>query len=192
MVSEVDLESAIELYQLSELAKPENARWFALLIDAEGATGWVHLIKKENRIDEEYRYVYRYYIPYITVSMSKRESRKTIEEGARLAGVAPRSWVDKKTREQVIGFHVDVGRCLLVLKLLKPNFVKFHRMANLIPTLFKYRVLTPEERFKHLITILFGKWITSKEANEILLDLTEPEFEQLLKTAEKLAHQHLR
>jgi len=81
VVSEVELERAIELYQLSELAKPENARWFALLIDAEGATGWVHLIKKENRIDEEYRYVYRYYIPYITVSMSKRESRKTIEEG---------------------------------------------------------------------------------------------------------------
>ncbi|KPV65395.1 MAG: hypothetical protein AOA65_0186 [Candidatus Bathyarchaeota archaeon BA1] len=49
---------------IPELEKPENARWLALLIDTEGALGWVMETERRDRINEECEYVYTYRVIY--------------------------------------------------------------------------------------------------------------------------------
>jgi len=68
---------------------------------------------------------------------------------------------------------------------------KFSRMATLITMLFKHRIMIPAEKFEGSIITLFGKPIASKEANEIMLRMTE-EFEKFIKRTEELTDLYLK
>jgi len=174
-----------EARTIPELEIRENAKWLALLIDTEGAIGWTLSLARYDRINEEYRYVYRYATPYVAVTMKELESRRTVEEAARLIGKETRIRTSAVGRERA--FSQTAGRALTAITLMKPYFDKFSRMATLITTLFKHRTYIPAEKFAESIIALFGKAVTPKEANEIMLNMTDKEFNELIGKATKLS-----
>ena len=180
-----------EVIRIPELEKPENAKWLALLTDTEGnSLGWTRHVLRRDRVDERYRYKYTYKIPYIKVSMDEIESKHTIDEGARLVGIPARTRI--KRGVQIRELRVRRGRAISVMQYIKPHLVKFRRLANLCPILFKYHTYIPEEKFNKIIENLFGTYVTSKSANRILLRMTETEFNALIENAEKLTDRYLK
>jgi len=180
---------------VSGLEEPQNARWLALLIDTEGSMGWGRFIARRDRTDKEYRYAYRYHEPYIAIGMSEGESRATVDEGARLmlttAFTQERKYKEPPHIEIVRFTRVDGTAALGVMEYCLPYFVKYRRMATMCLTLFKHRANPRSEAFQKVITQLLGKYLTAKEANPVLLKMTNDFFEALIKMAEKLAQQYL-
>jgi len=175
---------------IPELQNRENARWLALLLDTEGAIGWFTAKEtvRKDRLDEEYRYEYRYTYahPYISIGMTELESKRTIDLAAMLMGVTPMSR-EKYPYEPVREAHVEKGRALAVVSLIKPYLDKFSRMAQLVTVLFKHRTHIPADRFMRVLTNLFGKPVSSREANDIILRMTETEFTALTLRANEQA-----
>ncbi len=169
-----------------ELEKPENARWLALLLDTEGSLGWTRRIQRRNRIDG-YRYLYRYANPYLSVEMNELQSRETVEEGARLVGVIPRTRIHGATRERTRYFTATTGRAIETMRHVKPHLVKFRRLTELCLALFRHHTYIRLDQFDRIIKTLFDIDATPKEANEILLTLSASEYERLLNRADKLA-----
>ncbi len=172
-------------YALTEFEKPENARWLALLMDTEGSIGWVLSPVKRDRINGKWKYVYPYHFPYVSVGMSERESKATIDEAANILGIKA------STVKGIRRLFTRGGRALTAIGYMKPHLVKFKRMANLLQAIFENRPTAPSTQFKTIITTLFGKYIASEEANYQMSLMTEHEFTQLLQKAEKLADQYL-
>ena len=175
---------ALQLITIPELAKPENARWLALLIDTEGAMGW------RVRPERHYGRTYVYRLPYISIGMKEIESKKTVDTAAQLIGVSP--WTHIKNQTRIRRFIVDYGRALATLHYIKPYLDKFKRMATLLQILFKHHTHIPRRIFDHAITTLFGKYLTSHQANDILLQMTEEQFNNLVKIAENITEKYLR
>lgn len=173
------------MYQLLELEKPENARWLALLMDTEGSIGWVLSPVRRGRVNRKWKYTYPYYFPCMSVGMSERESKATIDEAAKILGIKA------STVKGVRRLFTRGGRALTAIGYMKPHLVKFKRMANLLQAIFKNRPTAPHTQFKTIIKTLFGKYIASEEANYQMSLMTEQEFMQLLQKAEKLADQYL-
>jgi len=163
---------------LPELEKRENARWLALFIDTEGAMGWANLTQRKDRVNLEYKYVHIYTVPYVTVSMMELESKKTIDAAARLLRLKVYTKLGYIPLRLVTAVHT---RALTAITLTKPYLDKFSRMADLLTTLFKLRSSIPIETFNKTITTLFGKPLKSKEANDTMLKMTEPQFQNLKK-----------
>jgi hypothetical protein len=177
--------------RIPELETPENSRWLALLIDTEGILGWIKLIKRMNRADE-YRYEYVYRIPYLGSAMNELESKQIIDNGAKLVGVHAYTRVDLKTGKPIRYFKADFGRGLSTIEYMDPYLIKFKRLANLCLILFKYHTLIPIEKFDMVIETLFGKYITPKQANLMLLKMTEAEHRELIRKARELTSLHLK
>ncbi|KPV64752.1 MAG: hypothetical protein AOA65_0819 [Candidatus Bathyarchaeota archaeon BA1] len=78
------------------------------------------------------------------------------------------------------------------MRYMKPHLVKFGRLINLILALFKYRIYIPIERFDNLIKMLFGRYMEAREANPILLRVTEEKFKSFLRRAEELTDAYLK
>jgi len=180
--------------KMQELITPEDARWLALLIDTEGSLGWILFTWRGNRINKEYRYVYHYSEPYISIGMSERESKATIDEASRIMTTKAytiKRPINMETRlERTV--RVDGTKALTIMKQCLPHFVKFKRLAQLCLTLFKYRINPSRENFVKVIAELFGKYLTAEEANGILLDMTSAQFENFIKKAENLTNRYLR
>ena len=176
--------------RIPELEKPENARWLALLIDAEGSLGWRRYARGKNRIDKRWRYWYTYRAPYVSLGMLEAESKRTVDEGARLVGWTPRTATVEGAR--IRRFDLLHGRALSVMRYMKPYQDKFARLTDLCLTLFKHHTLIPIESFDKVIETLFGTYVTPKETNTILLQMSQPSFQQLLKQAEQLTDTYLK
>ena len=174
---------------IPELEKPENARWLALLIDTEGAMGWTKRVLKRNRINKKYRHTYTYRTPYIETGMKEIESKKIVDRGAYLVGMIAYTYTKNKTKIRY--FMVDRGRALVTISYMKPYLVKFKRMAILLQTLFRYHTFIPIEKFDHVITMLFGKYLRPKQANKIMLQMPEEQFNTLIQKAQKLTLEYL-
>ena len=182
----------LEEIRIPELEKPENARWLALLIDTEGnSLGWSKRTIETDRING-YRYTYVYRTPYISVRMDEKESKETVDQGAKIIGIKPFTAIDKRTGKPVRGFVTMGGRARQAMHHTKPYHAKFKRMATLCQTLFKHRVLIPIEKYDMAIAKLFGRYLRSEEANPILLEMTENEFEAFMSRAEHLTNLYLR
>jgi len=175
--------------QFEELGE-DDANWLALLIDAEGAIGWTTHIERKDKVDEEYRHIYRYTCPYISVDMNKIESTRTMEEAGRLMGVKPVTWA-KPPWQDVIGVHVEKGRALAIISNLKPYFDKYERLAELMTRLFKHRTHIRKADFERVLVNLFGEIMRPKDVNENILRLDEEEFRRLIEEAEEQADLHL-
>jgi len=173
-----------------ELQNRENARWLALLIDAEGAIGWTTYTEKKDRLDEEYRYRYEYTSPYISIDMNELESKKTIDLAGELMGKTP---ITRKMDPYgtVREIHVEKGRALAVIELTKPYFDKFGRMAELLTVFFKHRTHIPADRFGQALTDLLGKPLMPKEVNDIMLRMAETQFLTFVENAKKKADYYL-
>ena len=178
----------VQRMTIPELEKPENARWLALLIDTEGAIGWKR--KRERHIIRGRTYIYVYVVPYISVSMKEIESKRTVDTAAYLIGVSPATY-ETKAGEKIRTFTVDYGRAMATIHYMKPYLDKFKRMTILIQTLFKYHTFIPYERFKHAITMLFGKYLIAKQANQILLQMIEEEFKAFIRKVERITLEYL-
>ena len=176
--------------RIPELEKPENARWLALLIDTEGALGWRRYARGKNRIDERWKYWYRYRAPYVSLGMLEAQSKATVDEGARLVGWKPRTTTVLTAR--IRRFDLLHGRALSVMRYMNPYQVKFARLTKLCLILFKHHTIIPRERFDKVIETLFDTYVTPKETNTILLQMSQPRFQQLLKQAEQLADTYLK
>lgn len=170
--------------------KPENCKWLALLIDTEGALGWTLHTERLDKIDG-YKYTYPYRRAYITVGMNEKESRETIREGARLMGVTTYTYLDRRTGQRILKTGAEGRRATETMKHIKPYLVKFHRLANLTITLFKYRTNIPRSRFDLVIETLFGTFLTSKDANPIMLDMAQEQYTALINKAKEEADIHL-
>lgn len=181
-----------EVPVIPALEKHENARWLALLIDAEGTLGWTRYPVRIDRIDERYRYEYVYRTPHIGVGMDEIESRGTVERGAELIGVD--TYTDKHpvTGKEARRFTVRHGRALSAMRYMEPYLVKFRRLANLCLTLFKHHTLIPIKKFDKVIEMLFGRYVHSKKANRRLLRMSEAEFRGFMKRAEELTDIYLK
>lgn len=174
---------------IPQLEKPENARWLALLIDTEGTLGWAKLTRRMNKLNKVYRYTYLYMIPYITVDMSEIESKATVDEAARLMSVSSHT-MERVVKGDVIRMRrarVHGKRALAVMQYCLQYFVKQKRMAALCLTLFRYRTEPERENFRKVVEQLFGKYLSAKETNRILLTMPQEEYEEVIKKAEKLA-----
>jgi len=180
-----------ELIRIPELERPENARWLALLIDTEGALGYYSYTVRTDRING-YRYEYHYYVPYVGLNMREIEMGRTVDEGARLIGVVSVRFFDPKVKDWYRGFTATGGRALSAMTYMKPYLDKFRRMVELCQVLFKYRIYVPRERFEDAIKELFGKFLKAKEANEVLIRMTEEEFSSLIEKAKGVAEKKLR
>jgi len=184
----------IHHYALTEFEKPENARWLALLIDTEGSLGWTRTTWRGNRVNHEWRYVYHYAEPYISIGMSERESKETVDEAGRLMRTKAytiRRRVDTDIRlERVV--RVDGTRALKVMQSCSPYFVKQKRMAELCLTLFKYHPYSRRTKFERVITELVGEYLMAVEVNATLFEMTDEEFKRLLEKAEELTERHLK
>ncbi|MEM3551569.1 MAG: hypothetical protein QXK47_03975 [Candidatus Bathyarchaeia archaeon] len=182
-----ELPVLIESFGLTELAKPENAKWLALLIDTEGKTlGWAATRQKLLRHGRTY--IYRYYTPYIGIEMSALESAKTVQDAAKLMG-----WrIKRETRRGVEYIHVRVlgSRVLVIAKICEPYFDKFRRMPKLLQALFKNIAFIPRNTFIKMVTELFGRYLRSYQANEAILKMTESEYQQLILKAESIADKY--
>ena len=99
--------------------------------------------------------------------MKEMESKETIDKGARLAGATPR------TVGELRRFDLVYSRALTVIKYTKPYMDKFRRLANLCLTLFKYHTFIPTDKFEKVVEMPFGKYVTSEQANQILLRVTD-------------------
>jgi len=174
---------------LPELERSKKASWLALLIDTEGSIGWT----KKIDVDEgkSYRRVYPYRVPYISVGMMEEESKQTIDKAAHLINVTPRTVFHEKVGKPSRNFLVLTGGAITILRYIEPYLDKFKRMATLLETLFKHRTHIPIERFDRIIATLFGESISSKQANEIMLKMTEEEFNALIQKAEELTKEYL-
>jgi hypothetical protein len=174
---------------VSDLKIRENAKWLALLIDTEGAIGWTIRTIRSDRVNEEYRYAYRYASPYFSIGMSEKESKQTMETAGKLVGRTPTpSIYDGRS---YLYTAAEAGRALAVIDAVEPYFDKFGRMAQLLKTLFKHHTYIPEDRFKKVVTTLFGKLLMPKEARDIIIEMTEREFEVLIQKAEAQTTLHL-
>ena len=176
--------------RIPELEIRENARWLALLIDTEGALGWRRYARGRNRIDERWKYWYAYRIPYISLAMLETESKRTVEQGARLIGVKPRTTTVNTA--PIRRFDVFEGRALSVMRYMKPYQDKFARLTNLCLTMFKHHTLIPQQKFDKVIQTLFVTYLTPKETNHTLLTMTKTQYRQLLKKAKKLTDTYLK
>ena len=183
-------QEATALLRIPELEKPQNVRWLALLIDTEGSLGWRRYARGKNRVDERWRYWYTYRAPYVGVGMLEVESKRIIEEGARLVGWKPRTQMVDSAR--ISRFDLLHGRALSTMRYMAPYLVKFNRLAKLCVTLFKHHTLIPTESFDKVVETLFGKYVTPKEANTTLLEMSQNRFQQLLKQAEQLTDTYLK
>jgi hypothetical protein len=181
-----------QLIVIPELEKPENARWLALLTDAEGSMGWSRLRMRTNRLNEEYRHEYLYRIIFISITMDAIESEATIEEAARLIGIRYRTYIDIPTGALEAMVLVRGWRAVSTLHYCNPYYVKFRRMAPLLKTLYTHRVYQPLEQFDWVITQLFGEYLRPAQANRILLRMKPREYLELLKKAKSLADTYLR
>ena len=173
--------------RIPELEKPQNARWLALLIDTEGALGWVKETERKDRINEQYRYTYVYRTIYVSVGMAEIESKKTVDKGAELIGAKP--YTDIMGRRLLFAHR---GRAYSAIRYMKPHLDKFNRLANLCLTLFKYHTTIPIEKFNRVIETLFQWYLPSKDVKDKLLRMTEEESKELLKRAEELTDRFLK
>ena len=178
--------------RLPELQNRENARWLALLIDTEGALGWVIYTTRRDRIDETWRRTYRYRIPYVGVSMKEEESKQIVDKGARLMEEKAYTYEKKEDKIRIRYASTMGGKAVTTIRQMKPHLIKFRRLANLCLTLFKHRPYIPAEKFDKVITMLFGKYVTPREARQILLAMTQKQLQDLLKRAEELTDRYLR
>lgn len=122
--------------------------------------------------------------------MLELESKEIVDEACRLIGVHPTTKMVDTT--PVRAMDVLYGRALSAMRYMKPYQVKFRRLTNLTLTLFKYHTLIPIQRFDKVIETLFNTYLTPKEANPILLKMSQNRYQQLLKQAEELANTYLR
>ena len=187
-------EASAPLQQITmpELERRENARWLALLIDTEGAIGWARFRKGKDRIDERWRHTYTYRIPYAGVSMKEEEAKPIVDEGARLMGERAYTYERKEDKRRIRYTSALGGKARTTIRHIKPHLYKFKRLANLCLTLFKHHTYIPAEKFDHVITQLFGRYLTPREANQTLLAMTENQHQHLLKKAEKLTDLYLK
>jgi len=174
---------------IAELEKPENAKPLAVLLDAEGSVGWSKYTRRDKYKNKEYTYIRE--IPYISIEMNELESKRTIDKVACLIGATSRTTPPRDGCEPKRHTQVTHKRALAVLHYTEQYLDKFKRMALLLQTLFKYRTEPNLERFRGVITTLFGKYVTSNEANDIMLKMTEKEFNTLIQRAEKLTEEFL-
>jgi len=142
-------------------------------------------LERRDRINKEYRYVFLRIVPYISVGMSIFESKVTVDKGAELIGTIP------ITKAGARRFAVRGGRALTAIKIMQPHFDKYQRIANLLLALYKNRPSAPPKAFRKIITVLFGTYLTPREANRTLLHITEEEYTRLLEKSRKLADQYL-
>jgi len=166
---------------LPELKRPENAMWLALLIDTEGSMGW-----SEREVESG---KYHYIVPFLGVEMLEDESKKTVNKAAYFIEKEARTQFPRSKGASYRVLKTWGGNAVAVLPHIRPYLDKFKRMAPLLETLFKHRTYMPRERFDKVITALFGEYIPSKRANDIILKMTEEEFKILIQKAEKLANE---
>ncbi|KPV65396.1 MAG: hypothetical protein AOA65_0187 [Candidatus Bathyarchaeota archaeon BA1] len=119
--------------------------------------------------------------------MDKIESKKTVDRGAMLIGAKP--YTDIRGRNL---FFTHQGRAYSAIRYMNPYLDKFNRLANLCLTIFKYHTTIPIEKFDRVLKILFGSYLSSKDANSTLLRMTEEEFSALLRCAEELTDRLLK
>jgi len=182
-------EEEIEPIRLPELEKPENARWLALLLDTEGTMGWMRRVIRRDRIDG-WRFEWVYRTLHLSVHMKELESKATIDEAARLMDAKAYTYTVRLTPMR----HVEVegGKALAVMRYIEPYVDKFRRLVPLCLTLFSYHPYIPIATFDMVIRELFGRYVSSAEANRILLRMTEKEWEEFLRKARDLTDRYLR
>jgi hypothetical protein len=178
----LELEQIIERFGLSELANC-NAVWLALLIDTEGSMGWRRRVERHGHINKEYRWTYIYAVPYISLAMKEIESKSTVDKASHLVGVKPLTQV-RRDGTKIRHFIVEYGRALAVNHQIKHHLDKFNRMATLLQTLFEHHTHIPKRKFDQITAKLFGKPLTSKQANQLLLGMAREEFDTFIKRAE--------
>ncbi|KPV65495.1 MAG: hypothetical protein AOA65_0099 [Candidatus Bathyarchaeota archaeon BA1] len=148
--------------------------------------GWACHIHRSDRINERYKFEYVYRTPYISLGMKEIESEKTVDEGARLLGTTAMTEIEER---RII---VSGGRAKSALHYMKPHFDKFRRLTPLILTLFKHRTYIPADKFEKVIETLFDRYIGAKDANPILLRMTEEGFKKFMRRAEELTELYLK
>ncbi len=132
-----------------------------------------------------HRYAYPYAMPYLYVGMKEFEAAKIIEEVARLTRARVVIVISEGVRTSAV--RLSGSRALMVIGYLKPYLVKWHRLANLCLTLFRYRKVVPLDRFDSIIIALFGEPLRLKGINDVLLGMTEEQYKRILERAQELA-----
>jgi hypothetical protein len=119
--------------------------------------------------------------------MTELESKRTVDEAAGFIGATSRIVPSRCGYKPERITRTSQKRALTVLNHTEQYLDKFKRMAPLLQTLFKYHSSgLNRERFIGVITALFGKYVTSNEANNLLLKMTEEEFNIFIQRAERL------